>query len=426
MNAPSRINWLAWMSLGVLFFTGCMPESKAPAAGPPPVPKAEVDVCLPVFAEVVDHEDFTGQTDAVEMIEIRSRVTGYLDKVLFEHGAEVDANQILFEVDPRSYQAELERADAMIAQSEARLKRLRADYRRSETLLPTGGITRQQFDLVSADLADAEAVLKSSRASRDLAELNLSYTKIKAPIRGRVSEPFIDEGNLVKGDDTILTRIVTQDPMFVYFDIDERTMLQLRRRDRARSAETGGGRKSGGDTDKLTIYMQLADEEDFPHQGQLDFEENRVDSGTGTLRVRGVFDNHQRLLSPGLFVRVRLPIGEPHQAIVIPERAIGTDQGQKFVYVVGADGKAEYRRLKVGRLQHGMREVKEGLTPEDRIVVSGLQRVRPGADVEAKLVDATATSNPTPPTPAPKEEADTKSNEKKPPSTKGKSAARRK
>ena len=364
--------------VGLAALVGCGQAAPPPAAEMKP---PQVDVSMPVYQEITDHEDFTGQTEAVKTIDIRARVTGYLKTVNFKHGAEVEQGDPLFEIDPPYYEAEHARAEGMVAQAEARLKRLKLDHARAERLHPNRNITDEQYDLVSGDLAEAEANLKAAKAALKIASVNLGYCAIKAPISGRLSRPNIDPGNLVRADDTLLTRIVAQEPMWVYFDVDERTMLRLRR------LVQSGSTHSSGDA-KLPVFIGLADETDYPHQGMINFEDNRLDPNTGTLRVRGVFDNHDRLLTPGLFVRVRLPIGRPYQALLVPEQAVGTDQGQKFVYVVDNKDEVSYRRVKVGKLHEGLRAITEGVFPGERVVVSGVQRVRPGIKVEAKLLQA--------------------------------------
>lgn len=365
-----RITTLLSLLTLALCAAGCEQQAPAmPQAKPP-----QVEVSLPVYREVIDHEDFTGQTESVRTIDIRARVTGYLEKVHFKHGAEVEEGTLLFTIVPIHYQAEVDRTEGVVAQCEARLKRLRLDHARAEKVLATATITREQYDLVSGDLAEAEANLKAAKANRKIAYTNLNYCTVEAPISGRVSRPYIDPGNIVKADDTILTRIVAQDPMWVYFDIDERTMLKLRRLRKDPSATEPN----------VPVYMGLADETDYPHRGEIDFRDNRLDPATGTLRVRGVFSNADRLLSPGLFVRVRVPIGEPVLALLVPEPAIGKDQGQKFVYVVNNKDEVEYRAVEVGKLHGGMRVITKGLSPGERVIVNGVQRARPGAKVEAK------------------------------------------
>jgi RND family efflux transporter MFP subunit len=341
----------------------------------------EVDVCLPVYDEITDFEDFTGQTEAVRTIDMRARVTGYLKAVHFKHGAEVKKGDLLFEIDPPYYEAEQARTEGLVAQAEARLNRLKLDYDRAERNLGTKVITKEQFDLVSGDLAEAEANLKTAKAQLKIASVNFGYCTIRAPIDGRMSRPNVDPGNLVRADDTVLTRIVAQDPMWVYFDLDERTMLRLRRLVRS-------GYSDPTDEPPLPVFIGLADEDGYQHEGVLNFEDNRLDPSTGTLRVRGEFVNGDRLLRPGLFVRVRLPIGEPYQALLVPEQAVGTDQGQKFVYVVDSDNKITYRPVKVGKLREGLRVITDGVTSGDRIVTTGVQRVQPGMKVEMKLAES--------------------------------------
>jgi multidrug efflux system membrane fusion protein len=369
------------LTVACLLAAGC---NYAPPAVPPPV-ATEVEVSLPVSRQVTDHDDFTGQTEAIKSVDIRARVTGYLSTVHFKHGAQVQQGDLLFEIDPPYYEAEADRAAGVVAEMEARARRLTLDYERAKKLHPTGVIAKEQFDLVSGDMAQAEGTLRSARSSLKIAEVNLNYCKVKAPITGRMSRPFIDPGNLVKADDTVLTRIVSQDPIWVYFDLDERTLLRLRRLDHEgaidRSIEL-----------KLPVMMSLADEPDFSREGVLDFEDNRLDPSTGTLRVRAVFDNHDRLLSPGLFVRVRLPIGGPHDALLVPEQALGTDQGQKFLYVVTADDEIAYRPVQVGKVHERQRVITQGLSPDERVVVTGLQRVRPGIKVKPTMrVDPAST-----------------------------------
>jgi RND family efflux transporter MFP subunit len=354
-------------------------RSQAQPAGPPPEPP-EVLVSLPIVREVTDYADFPGRTEAVNAIEVRARVTGYLDKVNFKEGSDVKQGDLLFEIDPRPYQAELNRAEANVVQAQARFSRLEADYQRAQGLLPGQRISREEFDRIAGDRAEANAAIAVAKASRDLASLNLSYTKVEAPISGRISRRYIDPGNLVKADDTVLTSIVSLDPIYAYFDLDERSTLRAQRLIRE------GKVKWSPDAD-LPVFLGLADEEGFPQRGTINFADNRVDPDTGTWRLRGLFANPDHTLSPGLFVRMHLPIGEPYQAILVSEQALGTDQGQKFVYVVDEAGKADYRRVQVGRPHDGLRVITDGLTRREKVVVSGLQRVRPGVEVKPKMVD---------------------------------------
>lgn len=379
-----------WIQLAVfsvgLGLLGC--NKAAPMAGPPQMPPPEVEFCTPSYREVTDREDFTGQTEAVKTVEIRARVTGYLKAVHFRHGGEVKQGDLLFEIDPPYYQAEADRAGGVVAEAEAREMRMNQDYERAKKLHGNGVITKEQFDLAAGDLAQAAGTLRAARAALKIAEVNLGYCKVKSPIDGRMSRSYLDPGNLVKSDDMILSRVVSQNPMWVYFDLDERTMLRLRRLAQKGEINTV-------ETAKLPVFMALADEQTYGHQGQLDFEDNRLDPSTGTLRVRGVFDNKDRLLAAGMFVRVRLPIGEPHKALLVPEQALGTDQGQKFIYVIKGDDEIEYRVVQVGKLHDRQREIIQGLSADERVVVTGLQRVRPGIKVKplpAPAVDTQAVS----------------------------------
>jgi RND family efflux transporter MFP subunit len=361
--------------------------------GQPPAAQTkppEVIVGLPVTKEITDYEEFTGRTDAVDSIDIRARVTGYLDKVNFKEGTEVKQNDVLCEIDPRPYQAEVDRAQANVVQAQAHLTRLDSDYQRAESLLKNQAIGKEDYDRVAGDRAEAAAALGVAKAGLALAQLNLNYTKVISPISGRISRRYVDPGNLVKADDTILTSVVSLDPIYVYYDVDERTLLRIRRLVKEGKIQPAGG-------GQLPIALGLSDEDDFPHPGVINFVDNRVDPMTGTLRVRGVFPNPPqaslsgsttRLLSPGMFARVRLPIGGPHKALLIPEKALGTDQGQKYVYVVNGQNVVEYHRVKIGSLKDGLRVIDEGLQPGERVIVDGLQRARPGQKVEPKAAGA--------------------------------------
>lgn len=358
---------------------GCGP-SPAQSGSPPPPPPPEVLVSQPVTRQVRDYVDFPGRMEAVNSIEIRARVTGYLDKVYFQEGADIQQGALLFEIDPRPYKADLARAEGTVLQSEGRLKRLEADYQRAADLLPRHAIGREDFDRIAGDRTEAAGALAVAKAGRDMAELNLSFTKVRAPLSGRISRRYIDPGNLVKADETALTTIVSLDPIYAYFDLDERTTLQLQRLIRQGKMQWSAGAS-------LEVLLGLADEDGFPRKGTINFADNRVDPDTGTWRLRGLFANPDQSLAPGLFVRIRLPIGNPYSATLVSEEALGTDQGQKFLYVVTDKNTVEYRRVRVGRLHEGLRVITEGLGPGEKVVVGGLQRVRPGVEVSPKVVE---------------------------------------
>lgn len=366
----------------VVAASGCLNNKPEAQLAKPP----EVLVSVPVVRDVADYEVFTGRMEAVASVEVRARVTGYLDKSFFKEGMEVKQGQVLFKIDPRTYQAELERAEAAVKQAEAHLQRLDADYQRARVLFEKRAMGREDYDKAAGDRAEAEAGVRSAKASRDVAKLNLDFTDVTAPLDGRVSRRLIDPGNLVKADDTVLTSIVSLDPMYAYFDVDERTLLKFRRL--LQKGKVVSARQT-----PLEVDVGLADEDNFPHHGTVDFIDNRVDAQTGTLRVRALLQNpkvdavNNRMYTPGLFVRARIPVGPPRQTLLIVEQAIGTDQGRKFLYVVDKDSMVDYRQVTLGPLSDGMRAVEQGLKADERVVVSGLQRVKKGVTVDPKLVD---------------------------------------
>jgi RND family efflux transporter MFP subunit len=363
--------------VGLLALSAC---SRREAQLTPQKP-AEVIVSPAVVREVTDYEEFTGRLKAFKEVQVRAHVTGYLDRVFFKDGDEVKEGDVLFEIDPRTYKAELDRAEASVNQALAHHKRLAGDHDRAQDLRRRSAVSAEEYAKIEGDRAEAAAAVKSADASRNLAHQNLDYTKVYARYSGHISDRRADPGNLIKADDTILTEIVVPNPIYASFDIDERTLLRIRRLLTVKSSSQ----------EKILVQMALADEDDFSHLGEIDFNDNRVDPGTGTLRVRAVFDNPllpgtvRRILSPGLFVRIRLPLGAPHQAVIVPERALGSDQGQKFLYVVNAKDEVEYRKVKVGALNKGYRVIEQGLVEGERVVVNGLQRIRPRAKVEPRL-----------------------------------------
>jgi RND family efflux transporter MFP subunit len=363
-----------------LGLAGCV---RAPSASPEAAP-TPVTVSRPVERDVTDYADFTGRTAAVDSVEVRARVWGYLDRVNFKEGALVKKDDVLFEIDPRVYRADLERAEGTVAQYEARVHRLERDYHRAKNLLARGAVGQEEYDRYEADYREAVANLHVAKGNRDLADLNMGYTKVTAPVSGRVSRYVVTVGNLIQSGDqnggTLLTTIVSVDPMYVYFDMDERTVLRVRQLIRE-------GRASSARETKWPVALGLATEDGFPHEGAINFEDNQVNPRTGTLRVRGVFPNKDELLSPGLFARVRVPIGRAHRALLVTDRAIDTDQGQKVVYVVNEKNEVVSRTIRLGALHDGLREISEGLEAGERVIVSGLQQVRPGVAVEPRLAD---------------------------------------
>lgn len=363
------------LCLGV---AGC---AQSPSEAPPPGP-IPVAVSYPVEREVTDYADFTGRTSAVETVEVRARVWGYLDKVNFKEGALVKKGDVLFEIDPRTYRAALANAEGNLASAQAKLKRLDADLARAKSLIGSRAISREEYDKVAGDRGEAAAALDALRAAVEQANLDLGFTKVIAPISGRISRTLVTEGNLIAAGSsggTVLTNIVSLDPIYAYFDMDERTVLRLRQLIREGKAPSNGS--------PWPVALGLATEEGFPHQGKIDFLDNQINAKTGTLRVRGVFANPYEALSPGFFARVRVPIGYARKALLVSDRAIDNDQGQKILYVVSAKNEVVSRPIRVGALHHGLRVIEDGLKPGERVIVNGLQQVRPGVTVEPKVVE---------------------------------------
>jgi multidrug efflux system membrane fusion protein len=339
----------------------------AAAAGGPPVSVAAV-----VEKAVTQTQEFSGRLEAIEVVEIRPRVSGFITAVHFKPGSEVKKGQVLFEVDARPYQAEAARAEAAANAAGARADLARLELARAGKLLADKAIAQREFDERAAAQKELDANARAAQAQYAAAKLNLSYTRVASPIDGRVSKAEITLGNLVDAS-AVLTSVVSLDRVYASFDGDEETYLRV------------GARAHMGQP--VVVRAGLANEEGFPHEGKLEFVDNQLNAQTGSVRMRAAFANADRSLAPGLFARVQVVGGqEPHKAILINERAVGTDQSRKFVFVVGADGKAEYRPVGLGPTVDGLRVVREGLKPGEKIVVNGLQRVHPGAPVTAQAV----------------------------------------
>jgi RND family efflux transporter MFP subunit len=375
--------------LAMMLAAGC---THGPPAVAPPEPPA-VPVSKPVEREVTDYVDFTGRTDAVEAVDVRPRVSGYLVKMPFKEGAEVTKGDLLFEVDPRPYQAQLDQAKAQVDLYKAQLKLAQATYERDVPLLNSRAISPQELDQAKAAVDEAAARIKAYEASVEVYKLNLDFTKITAPIDGQVSRYYLTLGNLVNQDQTLLTTVVSLDPIYAYFEMDEPTILRIRR-------AINEGKIQRPENGVYTVLMGLQGEEGYPHQGTVNFVNNQVNPTTGSISVRGVFpnpkpDNGSRVLSPGMFARIRLPIGRPHKALLVIDRAIGSDQGLKFVYVIDAQNKVQQRRITTGALQEdGLRVITEGLKPDDWVVVGALLQVRPRTEVRAERIPMPSLTQP--------------------------------
>ncbi len=351
-----------------------------------PVPAPEVSISRPLTEPVEDALEWTGRTAAVEEVEVRARVSGYIAKVHFVEGTMVRAGDLLFEIDPREYRAAVLRSEGEVARLRALLARAEAEVARTQRLRPAGAASEREVETAIAQKGAAEGELKAALAQLEQARLDLEFTRVTAAIPGRVSRAEITAGNLVvvgAQGGPLLTTIVRQDPMYVYFDVDERSLLDFRQ---ARVGQRGEAVPHDVRSANAPVRIGLANENGFPHAGTIDFIDNRVDPATGTIRVRGVFANADELLAPGLFVRVRLPLGPPRPALLVAERAIGTDQDRKFVLVVNAQNVVEYRPVTLGARHGALRVVLSGLGAEDWVVVNGVQRARPGLTVTPQRV----------------------------------------
>ncbi|HUE13136.1 MAG TPA: efflux RND transporter periplasmic adaptor subunit [Planctomycetaceae bacterium] len=366
--------WQCPLMVLALSQAGCTNESVGTPTEPPP---PTVGVSRPLVREVADVAEFTGRTGAPFSVEIRSRVTGFLVKEPFVEGSQVKQDQLLFEIDPRPYQATVDQATSDVALNKAKLKLAKADNARAKNIskMNTGAVSQQDLDTKQANEEQADAALLASQAQLESATINLEFTKITSPIDGRVSRYNVTIGNLVNADSTLLTTVVSEDPMYAYFDIDELTMLTVSRR-------LMKSKTDSLQTQQFPVFMGLADEEGYPHKGYLNFANNVVSNSTGTLTVRGAFPNpagefDRRLLRPGMFVRIRLPISPVHPSILVAERAINSDQGRKFLYVLNDKNVVEYRPIVTGPPEDdALRVVESGLKADERVVVSGLQLVR--------------------------------------------------
>lgn len=337
----------------------------AQMGGPPPV-----TVAKPVSRPIVEMDEYTGRFDAVGAVEVRARVNGYLESVHFQDGATVNQGDLLYTIDRRTYQAQLNQAQATLNTRQTELDLARVEYERYQKLAQTGAAAAATLDQRRQTFLAAQANIAGARAAVDTARLNYSFTEVRAPIAGRISRKLVTEGNLVRENETLLTTIVQLDPVYFYFDIDERSYLSYQR-----IARQNGNQGNGKG---LPVAVQLTDEKVFTHKGVLDFTDNRIDTATGTMRLRAVFDNKDLFLMPGLFGRIAVPGSPEYPGLLIPDEAILTDLDRRYVYVVGEGGAVQQRPVKLGSRADNYRIVREGLTADDVLVINGLQRVRLG------------------------------------------------
>jgi RND family efflux transporter MFP subunit len=358
--------------------SGCGNDATATAQ----VPAPQVSVASALEREVTQWDEFTGRVEAVESVEIRPRVTGYIESVNFSEGSTVRKGDLLFVIDPRPYRAELSKAEAELARAVARSELAASDAARSKSLVDIKAVSREEYDTRVNASREATANVAAARAAVDAAKLNLEFTRVTSPIAGRVGKAAITAGNLVTGGSnaaTLLTTVVSLDPIYVTFEGDEQIYLKYT------ALAQRGERQSSRDVAN-PVLMELANETDYPRRGVMVFVDNQVDPRTGTIRARASFGNKDGFLTPGLFARVKLLGHNSFQAVLVDDRAIGTDQSQKFVYVVDAANKVVYRPVKVGRLTDGLRIVLQGLQPGETVIVNGLQRVRPGVVVAPERI----------------------------------------
>jgi multidrug efflux system membrane fusion protein len=362
---------LGLVAIGVVVLISSAGHSRAKpqAAAQPALP--QVEVAEVIHRPLREWQEFSGRLQAPNTVELRPRVSGYIDRVAFTDGARVKKGQLLFQIDPRPFQAEVERLVAERTRSVSDLELAKANRARAERLISAHAISREEYERQVAAQASAQGALGSIDASLQEARLNREFTEVRAPIDGHVSRAIITAGNLVTSA-SLLTTLVSDDPVYVYFDTDEQTYLRYAK------AKRDHVRASTGASD---IYIGLVDEDGYPHPGQLDFIDNQVDATTGTIRARAALANPDGRYTPGLFARVRLIGGEDHDSVLIEDRAVGTDLSKKFVLTLTKDNRIEYRLVQLGPEINGLRVVTQGLAPNEIIVVNGLQHVRPGQNV---------------------------------------------
>lgn len=366
---------LAPLALIVLSI-GCAQTSAQPAPPPPP----QVTVADVIERDVTEWDEFTGRLQAVDSVEVRPRVSGLIAAVRFDEGAIVRRGDLLFQIDPRPFQAEVDRLRAELTRTRATGQRAASELQTAERLRTENAMAKEEHDRRAAFAQESTAQSAAVEAALRAAELNLEFTQVTSPINGRVGRAIVTEGNLVSsgpGEATLLTTVVSLDPVYAYFDADEQIFLRYS----TAAGSKGSLRGQGHGAAELPIRMALANEEGYPRVGRMDFLDNQLDGATGTIQGRAVFRNPDGLLTPGLFVRLRLSGTKGYRALLIQDRAVGTDLSKKFVYVVGPKNDVQYRNVTLGPIVDGLRVVREGLQPGDSVIVNGLQRVRPGVQV---------------------------------------------
>jgi len=364
--------WVVAASVGMVLLNGC---GKGPDAAQ--VPPAPIVTVAPVQEqEITEWDEFTGRTEAVEAVEVRPRVSGHIQEVKFRSGQIVKKGDVLFVIDPRWYRADYDRRLAEYEQAKARLDNADRQNKRSAQLLTSKAIAAEAADTVDSQYQEAKAALLAAKAAMEYARLDLEFTEVRAPIDGKVSRALLTTGNYVNGvagGASLLTRIVSVDPIYVYADVDEASLLKFN--------SLAATRKDLGEDGRVPIELELGDEDGFPNRGYIESFDNRLDANTGTILLRAIFPNPEGRIVPGLFARIRVSAGGKHPALLIQETAIGTDQAQKYVLVLTDKNTVEYRKVTLGPEVNGLRIVRSGLTAGEKIVVNGTQRARPGMAV---------------------------------------------
>lgn len=366
----------AMLAGALAILTACASEDTAPPMHTAPT----VSVAPVIHQQLTEWDEFTGRLQAPESVELRPRVSGYIVKVAFEEGSLVKTGEPLFQIDDRPFKAEVARLQAELESARSQQRLAESEYNRVKRLSVKKAVSEDTLDNRLAQMQQAEATVHSVTAALQLAKLNLEYTSVTAPIDGRVSNASVTQGNYVSAGQSLLTSIVSTDKVYAYFDADEQTYLKYARLARE------GSRPSARDASQ-PVFMALANDNGYPHEGVIDFVDNRVDPRTGTIRGRAVFDNRDNLFIPGLFARIKLVGSASYQGILVDDKAIGTDLNSKFVLVVDEANVAQYRSVELGEKVAGLRIIKSGLQPNDMIVVNGLQRVRPGSPVTPEMVE---------------------------------------
>jgi RND family efflux transporter MFP subunit len=370
--AAGQFQLLALTLVAVIaVLTGC--NNQPPAAHN--FPPANVTVSKPVQKEVVDWNEFTGRTAAVNLVNVTARVSGYIVNIPFKEGDLVHKGDVLYQIDPRPYQDVHDQALGQLKQAQANQQLQEATYARQARLQQTNVIAKEDYDTALSNKNQSAAQVISAQAAVNAAQLNLDFTRVVSPIDGRVGRQLVNIGNLVQADSTQLTTIVSIDPIYAYFSMDELAALGYQRLVRDGKLEsTGNG--------NAPVYLRLQDENGFPHEGTINFADNAFDTTTGTLLIRATFANHDGFLTPGNFVRVRVEASPKYEALLVADRAIGTDQDQNFVYVVDSKSIAQMRHITIGAEADGLRVVKSGLHPDDVVVINGILKVRPNSPVK--------------------------------------------